>query len=62
MSTNSERAWQALQLPVTWGDLIARWLADDVADRNWLQTHALDSGLYRQQIAARSNKAFHRDA
>jgi glycosyltransferase involved in cell wall biosynthesis len=55
MSSNSERAWQALQLPVTWGDLIERWLADDEAGRHWLGEHRLNSGRYREQIAARAS-------
>jgi glycosyltransferase involved in cell wall biosynthesis len=62
MSKNSERAWQALQLPVTWGELIERWLADNEAGRNWLREHRLDSGLYRSQIAARSNVESNFDA
>lgn len=62
MSSNSERAWQALQLPVTWGDLIERWLADDEAGRNWLGEHRLNSGRYQQQIAARTGPGRRRDA
>ena len=44
LSSNSEKAWNALQLPVIWGDLIT----------NWLKDHSLLSGLYREQIGVRS--------
>lgn len=53
LSKNSEQAWQDLQLPVTWGELIDHWLADDEPDHKWLQGHRLSSGLYQRQIAAR---------
>ena len=55
LSANSERAWQALQLHVTWGDLMERWLADTPIDRQWLFERRLVSGLYDQQIAVRRN-------
>jgi len=55
LSRNTERAWQALQLPVSWGDLISRWLADDEASREWLRQHALFSGHYAEQIALRTD-------
>jgi glycosyltransferase involved in cell wall biosynthesis len=51
LSENSERAWQALQLPVAWGELIERWLADD---QDWLREHRFNSGRYREQIAVRA--------
>jgi glycosyltransferase involved in cell wall biosynthesis len=31
LSANSEEAWQALQLPVSWGELLEKWLADSIA-------------------------------
>jgi len=55
LSANSERAWQALQLEVTWGELIERWLADTQQDSDWLYQRRLLSGLYDEQIAARRN-------
>jgi glycosyltransferase involved in cell wall biosynthesis len=55
LSANSEQAWQALQLHVTWGDLVERWLADTPEDRHWLYDRRLVSGLYDQQIVARRN-------
>jgi glycosyltransferase involved in cell wall biosynthesis len=51
LSENSERAWEALQLPVAWGELIERWLADD---QDWLREHRFNSGRYREQIAVRT--------
>jgi glycosyltransferase involved in cell wall biosynthesis len=55
LSDNSGRAWQALQLPVTWGELLGRWLSDDANDSDWLREHRLMSGLYDAQIAIRKN-------
>jgi glycosyltransferase involved in cell wall biosynthesis len=53
LSANSERAWQALQLPVSWGELLRRWLSEDPDDRRWLWEHRLNSGLYHVQIESR---------
>ena len=53
LSTNSSAAWEALQLPVTWGELIERWISDGPADRKWLSAHRLNSGLYERQIDIR---------
>jgi glycosyltransferase involved in cell wall biosynthesis len=54
LSLNSEAAWRALQLPVTWGALIEHWLSDVPDDANWIKNYRLTSGLYDEQIAARS--------
>jgi glycosyltransferase involved in cell wall biosynthesis len=54
LSESSEQAWQALQLPVIWGELVERWLSDTPSDHEWLSNHRLSSGHYRQQIEARS--------
>jgi glycosyltransferase involved in cell wall biosynthesis len=53
LSRNSEAAWQALQLPVSWGDLLEKWLSDTQADRGWLREHRFNSGLYDRQIECR---------
>jgi glycosyltransferase involved in cell wall biosynthesis len=53
LSANSEAAWRALQLPVSWGDLLERWVSDTPTDRQWLWDHRLSSGLYEPQIKAR---------
>lgn len=53
LSSNSADAWEALQLPVSWGDLLQRWLSDTPDDREWLRAHRLDSGLYTKQIELR---------
>jgi glycosyltransferase involved in cell wall biosynthesis len=53
LSANSEPAWQALQLHVTFGDLLERWLSGTPEDRAWLHARRLVSGLYDQQIAVR---------
>jgi glycosyltransferase involved in cell wall biosynthesis len=38
LSANSLAAWEALQIPVTWGEFIERWLSDDV---EWLKQSTL---------------------
>lgn len=53
LSSNSAEAWQALQLPVTWGELITRWLSDSSESVDWLRNHRLTSGKYDKQIAVR---------
>jgi glycosyltransferase involved in cell wall biosynthesis len=53
LSANSEAAWNALQLPVSWGDLLEKWVFDEPAERQWLWEHRLSSGLYDQQIKIR---------
>jgi glycosyltransferase involved in cell wall biosynthesis len=54
LSIKSMRAWEALQLPVSWGALIDRWLSGTAPESAWLHSHRLLSGIYRKQIAARS--------
>jgi glycosyltransferase involved in cell wall biosynthesis len=54
LSANSEAAWQALQLPVTWGALIEHWLSGEPEDVAWIRDRRLMSGRYAAQIAARS--------
>jgi glycosyltransferase involved in cell wall biosynthesis len=52
LSRNSETAWEALQLPVTWGTLVENWLSNTLADRVWIERHAIASGAYEKQIDA----------
>jgi glycosyltransferase involved in cell wall biosynthesis len=54
LSVNSEQTWHALQLPVTWGCFVTKWLSNESDDREWLASHRLNSGLYDDQIARRS--------
>jgi glycosyltransferase involved in cell wall biosynthesis len=53
LSRNGEAAWKALQLPVSWGGLVERWLADTTEDHAWIRGHRLVSGLYAEHLAAR---------
>ena len=53
LSENSEAAWRALQLPVSWGAFIERWVGDSPDEEDWLWAHRLTSGLYARQIAVR---------
>nr|WP_245196511.1 glycosyltransferase [Sphingomonas jejuensis] len=43
LSRNGAAAWERLQLPVTFEDLVARWLEDD---RDWLRAHSLAERNY----------------
>jgi glycosyltransferase involved in cell wall biosynthesis len=52
LSRNSNAAWKAIQLPVTWGTLIDKWLSSSASDLRWIQEHRLMSGLYDRQIRA----------
>jgi glycosyltransferase involved in cell wall biosynthesis len=54
LSASSEAAWQALQLPVTWGALVEHWLSGTTEDQEWIGRHRLTSGLYDAPIAART--------
>jgi len=53
LSANSLAAWEALQLPVKWGELIQRWLSGRREDIDWVLQHRLQSGRYDDQIEAR---------
>jgi glycosyltransferase involved in cell wall biosynthesis len=53
LSANSEAAWTALQLPVSWGSLLEKWLSGSAEDQDWLRAHRLPSGIYDRQIADR---------
>ncbi|MFP4007000.1 MAG: glycosyltransferase family 4 protein [Spirulinaceae cyanobacterium] len=46
LSVNSTEAWQKLQLPVKWLNLIEQWLVDSPDNYEWLYQHRLSSGLY----------------
>ncbi len=46
LSAAADDAWQSLQLPTEWGNLIDRWLSDSTADRQWLFENCLASGRY----------------
>lgn len=53
LSANAQRTWEGLQLPVKWGELLHRWVANRPEDRGWLREHRLNSGRY----AARTKDA-----
>jgi glycosyltransferase involved in cell wall biosynthesis len=43
LSCESAAAWQALQCPVTWGELLTRWLRNTENDHRWFVEHSLAS-------------------
>lgn len=46
ISVNSYEAWQRIQIPVKWADMINRWLFDSPENQQWLFAHRLDSEHY----------------
>jgi glycosyltransferase involved in cell wall biosynthesis len=46
LSRNSEAAWQKLQLPVRWRDLLYHWIDDSPESREYFVRHSLASGSY----------------
>lgn len=46
LSEAAPRTWAAMQLPVKWGEMLDRWMSGGAADRAWLASHSLASGLY----------------
>lgn len=46
LSVASEAAWEQLQIPVKWVDMINRWLFSSPKDHRWLFDHRLFSGVY----------------
>jgi glycosyltransferase involved in cell wall biosynthesis len=50
ISQNTPAAWENLQLPVRWADLVTHWV--DPAGQAWLQAHRWESGLYASRTGA----------
>jgi len=43
LSNEAQSAWESLQIPVKWGDLLRRWLSSSPDDMQWLRDHRLSS-------------------
>jgi glycosyltransferase involved in cell wall biosynthesis len=41
LSYNAGEAWNALQVPVKWADLIGRWVNESQTNKAWLEGHSL---------------------
>lgn len=52
ISAGAADAWQRMQIPVKWGEMIDRWMADGPEDRHWLASHTLDAGAASEEEAA----------
>jgi glycosyltransferase involved in cell wall biosynthesis len=52
LSYHAKEAWERLQCPVKHHDLYSRWLSGTDADRRWLASHSLASGLYSRTTSA----------
>jgi glycosyltransferase involved in cell wall biosynthesis len=46
LSEMGEVAWQALQIPVLWGELVARWISGTEEDMRWLSQFSMGSHDY----------------
>jgi glycosyltransferase involved in cell wall biosynthesis len=46
LSSNSKHAWERLQVPVKFAELLNRWIFDSPENRLWLFDHRLASGRY----------------
>jgi glycosyltransferase involved in cell wall biosynthesis len=46
LSFASKEAWDRLQIPVKWAELINRWIDDSPENKQWLFEHRLSSGQY----------------
>lgn len=46
LSFASKEAWEQLQIPVKWAELINRWIDDSPENKQWLFEHRLSSGQY----------------
>ncbi|HEY9859541.1 MAG TPA: glycosyltransferase [Candidatus Obscuribacterales bacterium] len=46
LSVESKEAWERLQIPVKWAELINRWIDDSPENKQWLFEHRLSSGQY----------------
>ncbi len=51
LSLASCDAWQRLQIPVKWGELIKRWLDNSPENKQWMFEHRLASGLYNSPLS-----------
>lgn len=54
MSRNAPQAWERLQCPAKWAELVERWVRNDPEDREWLSANTLASGEYSNMSVANS--------
>lgn len=47
LSEASAEAWQRLQIPVKWGELIRRWIVNSPENGQWFRQYRLISGRYQ---------------
>ncbi|NER78678.1 MAG: glycosyltransferase [Leptolyngbya sp. SIO1D8] len=50
ISKNSKDAWEAIQLPVLWPELIERWVNNTSSDIDWFSKHSLSSRQYKSRL------------
>jgi glycosyltransferase involved in cell wall biosynthesis len=50
LSANAQEAWEGLQIPVKWGELLFHWAAGTTDDYRWIFENRLNSGRYVTQL------------
>jgi len=45
ISAGAAEAWQHMQTPVKWGDMLDRWISDKPSDRQWLRSNVITPQL-----------------
>jgi glycosyltransferase involved in cell wall biosynthesis len=51
ISFASQNAWEQLQIPVKWADLLKSWVFDSPENQQWRSKYQLDSAFYRDRLA-----------
>lgn len=51
LSVASYEAWERLQIPVKWAEMLNRWLDNSHENQQWLFEHRLSSGRYNSILA-----------
>lgn len=57
LSYATESAWNRLQIPVKWGDLLKSWVFDSPENQQWRSKYRLDSDYYRDRLTQLSSEA-----
>jgi glycosyltransferase involved in cell wall biosynthesis len=52
LSQGAATAWHRMQIPVTWGEMIDRWMSERDEDRAWLADHTLAQGPHANPVPA----------
>lgn len=50
LSQNSYEAWQKLQIPMKWADLVANWIKDTQESQQWISKRCLAADIYAHRL------------